>query len=124
MSNHTAEEPSGYLDGYDFKTFFGVSGEPGPFVWNRGQERIPENWYKRPNDNQYASQDVVGDVLLGYFAYPDTLLIGGNTGTVNSFTGLDPGNLTDGVYKAQTLTQFRLLCVSAVAEWAAGCAAG
>lgn len=24
MSNHTAEEPSGYLDGYNFKTFFAV----------------------------------------------------------------------------------------------------
>jgi hypothetical protein len=42
MSNHSAEEPAGYLDGYNFKTFFGVSGEPGSFVWNHGQEHIPE----------------------------------------------------------------------------------
>lgn len=25
MSNHTADIPAGYLDGYNFKTFFGVS---------------------------------------------------------------------------------------------------
>lgn len=62
MSNHTVEEPSGYLNGDTFKQFFGVSGEPGSFVWNKGQERIPDNWYKRPDDNQYAAQDVVGDV--------------------------------------------------------------
>lgn len=44
MSNHTDDEPSGYLDGGIFKSFFGVTGEPGSFVWNRGQERVPDNW--------------------------------------------------------------------------------
>lgn len=44
MSNHSQEEPSGYLDGYNFKSFFGVTGEPGSFVWERGQEKVPENW--------------------------------------------------------------------------------
>ncbi|KAL9082067.1 MAG: hypothetical protein Q9159_006754 [Coniocarpon cinnabarinum] len=105
MSNHSAEEPSGYLDGNVFKQFFGVSGEPGSFVWNRGQERIPDEWYKRPTDNDYEAQDVAGDVLVGYLAYPNTLLIGGNTGKVNTFTGVDPGNFTNGVYNAQTLAE-------------------
>ena len=37
--------------------------------------------------------------------------MGGNTGTVNSFTGIDVGNLTGGVYNAQTLLQGNnLLC--------------
>lgn len=31
--------------------------------------------------------------------------MGGNTGTVNSFTAVDLGNLTGGVYNAQTLLQ-------------------
>ena len=44
MSNHSAEEPSGYLDGYNFKSFFGITGNPGSFKWQRGQERIPDNW--------------------------------------------------------------------------------
>jgi hypothetical protein len=47
----------------------------------------------------------VGDVALGYLAYPETLKFGGNTGTVNSFTGVDVANLTGGVYNAQTLFQ-------------------
>lgn len=41
MSNFTEAEPSGYLDGYSFKSFFGVTGEPGSFVWQRGQEVSP-----------------------------------------------------------------------------------
>ena len=46
MSNHSAEEPSGYLDGETFKSFFGYSGKYPNFYWNKGQERMPSNWYK------------------------------------------------------------------------------
>lgn len=105
MSNHTAEEPSGYLDGYNFKTFFGVSGDPGSFVWERGQEQVPENWYRRPSDNQYTAQDVALDVGIGYAAYPNTLKFGGNTGTPNSFVGLDVENITGGAFNAETLLE-------------------
>lgn len=42
MSNHSEEAPGGYLDGDVLKTFFGVTGEPGSFKYNFGQERIPE----------------------------------------------------------------------------------
>jgi hypothetical protein len=39
--------------------------------------------------------------------------IGGNTGTVNSFTGVDVGNLTGGVLDAATLLQGNnLLCLA------------
>ena len=37
--------------------------------------------------------------------HPEFTSVGGNTGTTNSFTGLDPGDLTGGVYNAQTLLQ-------------------
>lgn len=103
MSNHSKEEPSGYLDGYNFKTFFGVTGEPGSFKWNRGQERVPDNWYRRPSTNQYTAPDVFEDVAIGYAAYPNTLKFGGNSGTTNSFVGLNVANLTGGVYNAQDL---------------------
>jgi hypothetical protein len=105
MSNHSAKEPSGYLDGYNFKTFFGVSGEPGSFKWERGQERVPDNWYRRPTSNQYTAPDVFVDVGIGYAAYPNTLKFGGNAGTTNSFVGLNVANLTGGVYNAQDLFQ-------------------
>ncbi|KAL9076215.1 MAG: hypothetical protein Q9157_003750 [Trypethelium eluteriae] len=97
MSNHTAEVPSGYL------SFFGISGAPGSFVWNKGQERIPDNWYRRPSTNQYTAVEVAIDVATGYVAYPGSLKIGGNTGTPNSFVGVSVENLTSGVYNAETL---------------------
>ncbi|KAI9728366.1 MAG: hypothetical protein M1828_003766 [Chrysothrix sp. TS-e1954] len=103
MSNHSAAEPSGYLDGYNFKSFFGITGSPGSFVWHRGQERIPDMWYRRPTSNQYTAIDVVGDLAIGYLAYPSTLRFGGNTGTPNSFTGVSITNLTGNLYNAQTL---------------------
>ncbi|CZR54569.1 uncharacterized protein PAC_04453 [Phialocephala subalpina] len=103
MSNHTEEELSGYLDGYNFKSFFGVTGESGSFEWQRGQERVPDNWYRRPTSNQYTAPDVFIDVGIGYAAYPNTLKFGGNTGTPNSFVGLDVANLTGGIYNAQDL---------------------
>lgn len=33
MSNHTADEPSGYLDGDVFKQFFSVTGDYPNFKW-------------------------------------------------------------------------------------------
>lgn len=103
MSNHTAEEPAGYLDGYNFKSFFGIEGEPGSFKWLPGQERVPENWYRRPSYAPYEATDVVGDVAIGYLAYPRTLKFGGNTGKVNTFTGLNLANLTGGILNVETL---------------------
>ncbi|KAF2725839.1 Cloroperoxidase [Polychaeton citri CBS 116435] len=105
MSNHTVDEPSGYLDGYNFKTFFGVSGNPGSFKWQRGQERVPENWYRRPSTTPYSAADVFLDVGIGYAAYPKTLKFGGNTGKPNTFVGLDVADITGGVFNALTLTQ-------------------
>ncbi|KAL9093997.1 MAG: hypothetical protein Q9165_003667 [Trypethelium subeluteriae] len=105
MSNHTAEEPSGYLDGYNLKSFFGISGDPGSFVWNKGQERIPDNWYRRPSTNPYTVVQLATDLVILYAAYPDSLKIGGNTGTPNSFVGISVENLTNGVYNADTLLE-------------------
>ncbi|TVY73471.1 Aromatic peroxygenase [Lachnellula suecica] len=103
FSTVVVEEPSDYLDGYNFKSFFGVTGEPGNFTWIRGQERVPEQWYRRPTSDQNTAPDVFVDVGIGYAAYPNTLKFGGNTGTPNSFVGLDVANLTGGVYNAADL---------------------
>ena len=40
MPNHVAKDT--------LKSFFAVSGPEGSFVYKRGQERIPENYYRRP----------------------------------------------------------------------------
>ena len=38
-------------------------------------------------------------------AHPQFLSIGGNTGKVNTFLGIDPANLTGGVYTADNILQ-------------------
>ena len=38
-------------------------------------------------------------------AHPEFLSVGGNTGTTNSFVGVDPADLTDGVFNSQNLLQ-------------------
>lgn len=43
--------------------------------------------------------------------YPELANVGGNTGTVNSFTGLDLSNITGGVFNIETLLEGNnLLC--------------
>ena len=108
MSNHSAENPGGFLSKDVLKTFYSVAGEPGSFVWTPGHERIPNNWfvlnillfgytvslkcrYKRPSPLEIT--DIVLDALENNAMYPGQIAIGGNTGTVNTFTGVDLGNL-------------------------------
>jgi hypothetical protein len=105
MSNHSAENPSGFLNREVLKSFFAVTGDaPGQFVHNPGQERIPDNWYKRPFSNAYKIPDVALDVLTNNAMYPGIVRIGGNTGTTNSFAGVDLNDLTGGVFNAGDLT--------------------
>jgi hypothetical protein len=44
MSNKSEAYPEGYLSGEVLKSFFGITGSPGGFVYNEGQEKIPDNW--------------------------------------------------------------------------------
>jgi hypothetical protein len=105
MSNKSEEYPEGYLDGDVLKSFFAISGEPGSFQWNEGQEQIPDNWYKRAVGDEYTIPFFITDLTAAALQYPQFLSVGGNTGTVDSFTGIDISNLTGGVYNAQSLTQ-------------------
>lgn len=105
MANHSAEYPSGYLDKASFMTFFAVTGESGAFEYTPGWERIPNNFYRRPLSDPYTLPDFILDVLAFGLLDPRLLSIGGNTGTPNSFTGLDVSDLTDGVFDGATLAQ-------------------
>ena len=113
MSNHSVDQPGGYLSTDVLKSFFAITGtgngasgdNPGDYVHHSGMERIPENWYRRPSSSQYSLVDVFLDLLAGAQQYPDTLRIGGNTGTTNSFTGVDVGDLSGGVFNGASLLQ-------------------
>jgi hypothetical protein len=103
MSNKSEEYPEGYLDADVLKSFFAISGEPGSFQWNEGQERIPDNWYKRAIGDEYTIPFFDTDLTSAAFQYPQFLSVGGNTGEVNTFTGVDISDLTGGVYNSQNL---------------------
>lgn len=68
-----------------------------------GQERIPLNWYRRPTTSQYNVVEVVADLQISNAAYPGITRVGGNTGTTDSFTGVDLQDLTGGVFNSATL---------------------
>ncbi|KAI4246883.1 MAG: hypothetical protein L6R42_009777 [Xanthoria sp. 1 TBL-2021] len=105
MSNHSAQYPQGYLDKETFKSFFAVTGESGNFKYQPGYERIPDNWYKRAIGTEYSIPAFLLDVLQYAHQDPRLLSVGGNTGTTNSFTGVNVTALTKGVFNGGTLAQ-------------------
>ena len=68
--------------------------------WTFGQERIPNNWYRRNNANLYNVALVSSDFSIIENKYPVLRTKGCNQGRVNSYTALDPSALTSGVYTA------------------------
>ncbi|ORY70187.1 uncharacterized protein BCR38DRAFT_332499 [Pseudomassariella vexata] len=104
MANHSEQYPEGYLSRQTFASFFGVEGSsPNNFVVKQGWERIPENWYKRPTDNDFSIPDFLLDVVEHAAYYPRLLSFGGNTGKPNTFVGVDVADLTGGVFNSATL---------------------
>lgn len=87
-----------------FKSFWGVvENENGELEYKRGWERIPANWFKTPVDYGLVQMNL--DFVDWFLKYPQLASIGGNTGTVNSFTPLDISNLTGGVLNVETLLE-------------------
>lgn len=105
MSNKSAEYPEGRLNGEVLKSFYGVTGDDGNFVYTPGTERIPDNWYTRNALDQYTIPFLSLDSNTMLLQHLEFGSVGGNTGTPNSFVGIDPGDLTSGVFNADTLTQ-------------------
>ncbi|GME36764.1 Chloroperoxidase [Neofusicoccum parvum] len=104
MSNKSAENPEGVLTKEVLKSFFGFTGPDDDLVHNPGHERIPDNWYKRAIGDEYTIPFFALDLNAAALEHPQFLSIGGNTGTTNSFTGVDPADLTGGLYNLATLT--------------------
>lgn len=105
MANKSAEHPEGVLNKDVLKSFFAITGDDDNLQYNAGNERIPENWYKRAIGDEYTIPFFATDLNLAALQHPEFLEIGGNTGKTNSFVGVDPSNLTGGVYNAQNLLQ-------------------
>ncbi|ETS87214.1 hypothetical protein PFICI_01042 [Pestalotiopsis fici W106-1] len=114
MSNYSEGSLDGVITKAMFKSFFAVvdneTGESG-MVYHRGHERMPDDWYRRPVP--WGLVDLNLDLLKWSKKHPFLLDIGGNTGQVNTFTGLDLSNITGGLLNSATLLEGNnLICFS------------
>lgn len=105
MANKSAEYPMGRLNGEVLKSFYSVTGTYPNFTYTPGYEKIPNNWYRRNPADYYTIPYLEEDTLAMAIKYPEFLAVGGNTGKVNTFTGVNLQNLTGGVYSASNLLQ-------------------
>ena len=95
FSNKSTTYPEGLIDANTLKSFYAMTGTDGnDLTYTPGRERIPENWYTFAPETPYTSPVFFEDFATIVQQHPELLAFGGNTGTVNSFTGLDIQNLT------------------------------
>jgi hypothetical protein len=96
-----------------FKSFWGVYDDPSApngVIYKPGWEQIPTNWYKIPIDYGLVSLNL--DLLYVFARHPELMSIGGNTGTVHSFIGVDFSDLLGGITNIGTLLEGNnLICV-------------
>ena len=105
MANKSSEYPEGLLTGDVLKSFFSVSDDYPNFEYTPGHESFPNNWYKRNPVDYYNIPYFGQDAGEMGREHPEFGSVGGNTGQTNSFTGVDPQNLTGGVYTSSNLLQ-------------------
>ena len=106
FSNHSAQYPNGLLDKQTLKSFFAITeAADGTLSYKPGYERIPDNWYRRPLGavNEYTPASFAQDLVKIAAVVPEAVSVGGNTGKVNSFTGVDLGDITGGAYHTTDL---------------------
>lgn len=77
--------------------------EEGLLVYKEGHERIPENWYRIGAD--YGLVGLNKDLVEWISKYPRLGSIGGNMGEVETFAGVDLGDVTGGVVNAISLLE-------------------
>lgn len=103
LANHSAEEPRGFLTPEVFESMFGYTRDSsGNLVYTYGYERIPDNWYKRGGDDMWDTADIAISTAQQCASYPTNCQVGGNTGKVNSFSGVDLGDITGGLINSVT----------------------
>ncbi|KAK6216308.1 hypothetical protein LQW54_003699 [Pestalotiopsis sp. IQ-011] len=114
MSNYSEGSLQGVITKDMFKSFFAVVDDAtaaSGMVYQRGHERMPDNWFRRPIP--WGLVDLNLDVLKWSERHPFLLDVGGNTGEINTFTGLDLSNITGGLLNTASLLEGNnLICFS------------
>ena len=117
MANHSAEYPEGVLNQDVLKSFYSVSGNDADgFTWTRGNERIPDNWYRRNEVDAYTIPYFETDVLYFTASNPQLSLVGCNAGKLNSYQQIDPSIVSNGAYTAAQAAQSPLCFALAAAN--------
>jgi hypothetical protein len=103
MAPKSAKHPEGYMSPEDLMSWFSYTKDStGKLIQKHGYERVPGHFYKRHPLQQWTIVDIVLANVQQILAYPGTAHIGGNTGTVNSFEGINLGDLTGGLINSIT----------------------
>lgn len=103
LANHSAEYPRGFLTPEVFMSFFSYTKDANDkLVFTYGHERIPDNWYRRADDDAWTLDDILMSTAQQCASYPANCQVGGNTGTVNSFSGVDLGDISGGLVNSVT----------------------
>ncbi|KAE8183628.1 hypothetical protein CF335_g8269, partial [Tilletia laevis] len=107
MSNNT-DDGTGhnrqYLDEANLFPFFSYERlANGTLKYTPGHERFPKNWLRRPIDAPFGLADIVRNLVRIGAEDPRILSIGGNTGKVNSFAGIQVTDLTGGTLNLLTM---------------------
>jgi hypothetical protein len=98
MANHSAEFPRGHMTQQNYMDFFGYTRDAsGNLQFNRGTEKIPDNWYKRSEKDPWTLADIGVSTAQQCVSWPSSCIVGGNTGTANSFQGVNPGDISGGL---------------------------
>ncbi|KJY00819.1 hypothetical protein TI39_contig311g00030 [Zymoseptoria brevis] len=110
LANHSDGGAGGTLTHGILKSFYAVTGDdPSSFTYKRGWERIPENWYG--GSGGYGVAEISLDIVSMVVRHPELASIGGNTGTVNSFTGVDLSDPVTGLANIPSLLKSNnLMC--------------
>lgn len=95
-----------YLDEPNLLAFFGVEKDSkGEYKYTPGTEHLLPSWTRRPLHATFGLDDIVLNLLHAASIDPSLISLGGNTGTVNSFAGVDAGDITGGVLHTANLIQ-------------------
>ncbi|KJZ75261.1 hypothetical protein HIM_05455 [Hirsutella minnesotensis 3608] len=101
MSNHSGAGLFGHLTKEIIKSFYGVYGDEPNFEYKEGWERIPNNWYRRRLDYTLLQWLLDGQAIA--VTHPQLFSLGGNTGKVNTFSGLDLSDIFGGAFHSVNL---------------------
>lgn len=105
MANHSAQYPKGLLTPETLMDFFSYTRDAqGNLQYVYGHEKIPDNWYRRAQDDAWTLPDILAGVASQCLAFPSTCKVGGNVNGVNTFAGVDLGDISGGLFNSASLT--------------------